>query len=114
MQASKLLFAGLVVVAGLAPTLPASAAAMTNSMAMKPTTHAIALGCSAGKGDVSQTITITNTTKSTLPKGTKISWVLNKAKGVKVLPAKLAAGKTVEELGPPGNGGSCQASYMSK
>lgn len=109
MQASKVISVGLVLsmMAMAAPS--ANSAQVTNNMSMKPMNSAIALGCSAGHGDVSQTITITNTTKSTLAKGTKIAWTLNKAKGVQVLDAALAPGKTIDVLGPPGNGGTCKA-----
>jgi len=41
----------------------------------------IALACSASHGDVAQTLTITNKTKSAIPSGTSISWVVGKAKG---------------------------------
>ena len=112
MQASKLIFAGLMVVAGLAPALPASAAAMTNNMPTKPLPAIVTLGCSAGHGDVAQTITITNTTAAAIAKGTKISWTLNASKGSQTLDAALAVGKTISDLAPPGNGGTCKASFL--
>jgi hypothetical protein len=106
-----LVVAGLVAMAGLAAASPANAAA-AGTMSMKPLILVVSLGCSAAQGDVSRTITITNTSHSAIPKGTRIGWIMGKATGVVQLQAPLAVGKTATGLGPPGNGGTCRASYV--
>ena len=77
----------------------------------QPINRAIALSCSAGHGDVAQTIYVTNTTGATIPAGTKIHWKLGTLKGTITLSAALAAGGQVTDLTQPGNGGACTASY---
>jgi hypothetical protein len=111
MQASRLAVAGLAVMAGLAATMPAKAAT-TGNMSMKPLVLVVSLGCSAAQGDVARTITITNTSHSAIPRGTRIGWIMGRATGVVQLQAALAVGKTATGLGPPGNGGTCRASYV--
>ena len=78
-----------------------------------PIHRTIALACSAGHGDVGQTIYITNSTGQTIAAGTKVYWTLNGAKGSFVLQAALKNGKTVSDLAGPGNGGPCNASYYA-
>ena len=95
-------------------SVPVQAAMASNAMTTTTSmAKAVPLGCSAGHGDVAQTITITNTTKASIAKGTKVNWTLNALKGTKVLDAALAVGKTVSDLAPPGNGGTCKASYSN-
>src|SRR3569623_1652268 len=78
-----------------------------------PNHRTIALACSAGHGDVGQTIYITNTTGATIAAGTKIYWKLNGASGSFVLQTALKHGETASDLTGPGNGGSCNASYYA-
>src|SRR3569833_1619740 len=78
-----------------------------------PIHRTIALACSAGHGDVGQTIYITNTTGATIAAGTKIYWNLNGAKGSFTLQTALKNGKSASDLTGPGNGGPCTASYVA-
>jgi len=78
-----------------------------------PIAKTIALACSAGHGDVGQTIYVTNTTGATIAAGTKVYWKLNGASGSFVLQAALKNGKTASDLTGPGNGGPCTASYYA-
>jgi hypothetical protein len=87
-------------------------AAQVNNTNTSTMSRAVALGCSAGHGDVAQTITITNSTGASIAKGTKISWSLNSSKGSQTLDKALGAGKTISDLAPPGNGGVCKAWYL--
>ena len=89
----------------------ADAAAMAPA---KSTARPVALACSAGKGDVAQTLTITNKGKTAVPAGTKVSWSVNGKKGTTVLLLAIAPGKSTTVLAPPGNGGTCTASYLPK
>ena len=93
-------------------SVPAQAAQVSNRLPMIPLLKIVSLGCSAGHGDVAQTIYITNTTNATIAQGTKISWSLYTAKGSQVLDAPLGVGKTITDRAPPGNGGTCKASYV--
>ena len=97
----------------LASTAFAQAAQVVVQNPNLPIHRTIALTCSAGHGDVAQTIYVTNSTNSTITVGTKISWTLNGVKGSFVLQAPLGKGKTVSDLGNPGNGGPCTASYFA-
>jgi hypothetical protein len=91
-------------------SLPAQAAQVSN---IRPHMgQAVALGCSAGHGDVAQTIYIANTTGGSIAQGTKIYWSLFNAKGSQTLSSVLGAGKTISDLAPPGNGGACKAYFL--
>ncbi|MDR3471285.1 MAG: hypothetical protein P4M09_06305 [Devosia sp.] len=109
MRAFRVGMAGLLVVAAMGPALPTKAAA--DKMLSMPSL-VVSLGCSGAKGDASQIITITNTTHAAIPKGTRIGWILGKAKGVLQLSASLDVGKTAATAGPAGKGGKCMASYV--
>ena len=93
----------------------ASSSSMASTSSMAPANPAkpalIALTCAVTSGDVSQTLTITNSTTATIAKGTKISWVLGSHKGSQKLTADLAAGKTITVRGPAGSVATCTASY---
>ena len=80
----------------------------------KPAPKPVALMCAATKGDVAQTLTVTNDTKTAVAAGTKISWTIGKAKGTQLLIAALKVKGTVTVLAPPGNGGPCTATYQPK
>ena len=104
----------------LISSVVAQAAATSSSMAstssMAPANPAkpapVSLTCAVTSGDVSQTLTITNSTTADIAKGTKISWVLGKHKGTQKLTDILAAGKTVTVRGPAGSVATCTASYV--
>ena len=74
----------------------------------------VALECAATAGDVSQTLTITNNTKAKLKKGAKVNWAINGKTGTQTLTDKVAVGKTITVTAPPGNGGTCTATYVTK
>ena len=74
--------------------------------------HTVNLACSAGHGDVAQTLYVTNNTNASIAAGTKVSWSINGLKGSFVLQSKLGAGKTVSDLAPAGNGGTCNATIF--
>ena len=78
-----------------------------------PLPKTVALACTAGHGDVGQTIYVTNTTGVTIAAGTKITWNLNGAKGSFTLQTALKNGKSASDLPGPGNGGPCTASYVA-
>lgn len=99
----------------------AQAAATSSSMASmtsmaapaKPAAPApVSLTCAVTSGDVSQTITITNSTTADIAKGTKISWVLGKHKGSTKLTAILAANATTTVRGPAGSVATCTATFV--
>ena len=73
----------------------------------------VALSCSAGHGDVAQTIYVTNTSGKAITAGTKIMWKLNGVNGSFVLQQTLGIGQMVSDLANPGNGGACTASYFA-
>ena len=101
--------------ATVAALLVSSVAADAASMAApKPAMRPVALACAASKGDVAQTLTITNKGKTTVPAGTKVSWSVNGKTGTTILILPLAAGKSTVVLAPPGNGGKCTATYVPK
>ena len=63
-----------------------------------------------GHQDVAKTPVITNNTKQTIKKGTRISWTSSDGdKGQMVLDSDLAAGANVEMRGHPGQNYTCQA-----
>ena len=105
-------FIALSIAAAALMSVPAQAAQVSNRLPTIPMFKIVSLGCSAGHGDVAQTVYITNTTIKTIAQGTKISWNLNGAKGSQVLDAPLGVGKTISDLAPPGNGGTCKATYV--
>jgi hypothetical protein len=75
------------------------------------------LPCTAGSGDVSRPLYVTNTTGATIAKNTLISWSLKTggpkpATGKQALSVALANGAKVGLQGPPGSGGSCTASFV--
>lgn len=72
----------------------------------------IKLDCAnpGGHQDVAKTPMVTNNTKQTIKKGTRISWTSSDGdKGQMVLDGDLAAGASVEMRGHPGQNYSCQA-----
>ena len=92
----------------------ASAAQMNNQVPNAPIARTVSLDCSAGHGDVAQTLYIKNTTNGSIASGTKIYWTLYSLKGSFVLQSALGTGKTVSELAAPGNGGTCKAYFLAK
>ena len=63
-----------------------------------------------GHQDVAKTPMVTNNTKQTIKKGTRISWTASDGdKGQMVLDSDLGAGASVEMRGHPGQNYSCQA-----
>ena len=63
-----------------------------------------------GHQDVAKTPMVTNNTKQTIKKGTRISWTSSDGdKGQMVLDSDLAAGASVEMRGHPGQNYSCEA-----
>jgi len=94
----------------------AATSSMASTSSMAPTAPAkpapVSLTCAVTSGDVSQTLTITNSTTADIAKGTKISWVLGKHKGSTKLTAILAATKTVTVRGPAGSVATCTATFV--
>ena len=97
----------------LASTAFANAAQLVVVNPNLPILRTVALNCSAGHGDVAQTIYVTNTTGKTILKGTKISWKLNGVSGSFILQSNLGVGQMVSDLANPGNGGACTAYYFA-
>jgi len=63
-----------------------------------------------GHQDVAKTPMVTNNTKQTIKKGTRISWTSSDGdKGQMILDSDLAAGASVEMRGHPGQNYTCQA-----
>jgi len=104
----------LVTLAAMTLAISGSFAQAAQIVVQGPTTlgHTVNLACSAGHGDVAQTLYITNNTASVIKAGTKVSWSVNGLKGSFVLQSALGAGKTVSNLAPAGNGGPCAASVF--
>ena len=104
----------LVTAATAAVILSASFASAGQIVVKVPTRigHTVSLACSAGHGDVAQTIYVQNTAGKTLPAGTKVSWTLNGLAGSFNLQNALANGQSASDLAPAGNGGTCKASVF--
>ena len=98
----------------LAASASFASAAQVNTVPNVPMGKTVSLGCSAGHGDVAQTLYIKNTTGASVAKGTKIYWSLYNQKGSFVLQSALASNATVSQLAGPGNGGTCKAYYLTK
>lgn len=63
-----------------------------------------------GHQDVAKTPMVTNNTKQTINKGTRITWTSSDGdKGQMILESDLAAGASVEMRGHPGQNYTCQA-----
>jgi hypothetical protein len=98
----------------LAASASFASAAQMNTVPNTAMGRTVWLDCSAGHGDVAQTLYIKNNTAAALAKGTKIYWTLNAQKGSLVLQSALAKNATVSPLAGPGNGGTCKADYLVK
>jgi hypothetical protein len=75
------------------------------------------LPCTAGSGDVSRALYVTNNTGATIAKNTLMSWSLKTggpkpATGKEQLNQALPNGAKASLQGPPGSGGTCTASFV--
>lgn len=70
-----------------------------------------AFSCSAGHGDVAQTVQVTNLSSHVYKKGTTIYWKSQdgKTQGSLVLEKDMGKGASAYDYGPPGNGFTCTA-----